>query len=161
MMLLAIAEDRTMQRCTLRLLVTLALAILVPPLVTNVQPAGKVYRIGFLRAGQPPPAWVEAFQQGLREQGYIEGQNVSVEYRVTDGSLDPLPQLAEELVQSKVDVILASSSPPAVAAKKSDHVSAYCLCGSVSKVEMVTPKGLIFRGLFPLISTFETPPFFL
>jgi putative ABC transport system substrate-binding protein len=116
MIMLGIWEDRTMQRCTIGLLVALALAILVWPLAA-APPAGKVYRIGFLRAGQPPTAWVEAFQQGLREQGYIDGQNVVVEYRVTDGSLDPLPQLAEELVQSKVDVILASSSPPAVAAK--------------------------------------------
>src|SRR5215813_1584750 len=80
--------------------------------------AGKVYRIGFLRAGSPPKIWVEAFQQGLRERGYIDGQNVVVEFRFTDGSLDQLPQLAEELVRSKVDVILASSSPAAVAASK-------------------------------------------
>jgi putative ABC transport system substrate-binding protein len=95
----------------------LTLSLLAAPLATDAQPAGKVYRIGFLRAGQPPTAWVEAFQQGLRERGYIDGQNVVVEFRVTDGGLDPLPQLAEELVRSKVDVILASSSPAAVAAK--------------------------------------------
>ena len=80
--------------------------------------ARKVYRIGFLRAGQPPTPWVEAFQQGLRERGYLDGQNVVVEFRLTDGSLDQLPRLAEELVRSKVDVIVASSSPPAVAAQK-------------------------------------------
>jgi len=80
--------------------------------------AGKVYRLGFLRAGPPPRIWIEAFQQGLRERGYVDGQNVVVEFRFTDGSLDQLPQLAEELVRSKVDVILASSSPAAVAAKK-------------------------------------------
>jgi putative ABC transport system substrate-binding protein len=97
------------------LVATLALAILVWPLAA-APPVGKIYRIGFLRAGQPPTAWIEAFQQGLREQGYINGQHV-VEFRVTDGSLDPLPQLAEELVRSKVDVIVASSSPSAVAAK--------------------------------------------
>ena len=80
--------------------------------------AGKVYRIGFLRAGPPPKPWVEALQQGLRERGYIDGQNVVVEFRSTAGSLDHLPRLAEELVRLKVDVILASSSPAAVAAKK-------------------------------------------
>jgi putative tryptophan/tyrosine transport system substrate-binding protein len=80
--------------------------------------AGKVYRIGFLRAGPPPKLWVEALQQGLRERGYVGGQNVVVEFRFTDGSLEQLPQLAEELVRLKVDVILASSSPSAVAAKK-------------------------------------------
>jgi putative ABC transport system substrate-binding protein len=80
--------------------------------------AGKVYRIGFLRAGPPPKAWVEAFQQGLRERGYVEGQNVTVEFRFTDGSLDQLPQLAEELVGLKVDVVVASAGAAAVAAAK-------------------------------------------
>jgi putative tryptophan/tyrosine transport system substrate-binding protein len=78
----------------------------------------KIPRIGFLRAGPPPKTWVEGLQQGLRELGYVDGQNVVVEFRTTDGSLDQLPQLAEELVRSKVDIILASSSPAAVAAKK-------------------------------------------
>jgi putative ABC transport system substrate-binding protein len=77
--------------------------------------AGKVYRIGFLRTGQPPRTWVEAFRQGLRERGYVDGQ-VVLEFRY--GSLDQLPQLAEELVRLKVDVILASGAPPALAAKK-------------------------------------------
>src|SRR6266702_177809 len=54
--------------------------------------AGKVYRIGFLRAGPPPKTWVEALQQGLRERGYIDGQNVVVEFRFTAGGLDQLPQ---------------------------------------------------------------------
>jgi putative ABC transport system substrate-binding protein len=94
----------------------LTLSLLATPLAA-AQPAGQVYRIGFLRAGQPPTAWVEAFQHGLRERGYVEGQHVVVEFRVTDGSLAPLSQLAKELVQSKVDVIVASSSPAAVAAK--------------------------------------------
>ena len=88
------------------------------PAHAQEQKPGKVYRIGFLRAGQPPKPWVEAFQQGLRERGYVDGQNVVVEFRFTDGSVDPLPQLAEELVRLKVDVILASSGPPAVAAKR-------------------------------------------
>jgi putative tryptophan/tyrosine transport system substrate-binding protein len=78
----------------------------------------KVHRIGFLRAGPPPKTWVEAFQQGLREHGYVDGQNVIVEFAVTEGNLDQLPELAEKLVRSDVDVILASSSPAAVAASK-------------------------------------------
>ena len=106
-----------MRRYAVGLVATLVLAVLVAPFAAHAQPAEKVYRIGFLRAGQPPTAWVEALQQGLRERGYIDGQNVVIEYRVTDGSLAPLPQLAEALVQSKVDVIVASSSPSAVAAK--------------------------------------------
>jgi putative tryptophan/tyrosine transport system substrate-binding protein len=80
--------------------------------------AKKVYRIGFLRQGPPAKDWVEAFQQGLRERGYVDGQNVVVEYRFTDGSIDQLARLAEELVRSKVDVIVTSAAPAALAAKK-------------------------------------------
>ena len=94
-----------------------ALGVLAAPLAARAQ-AGKVYRVGFLRAGQPPKTWVEAFQQGLRERGYVDGQNVVVDFRFTDGRVDELPRLAEELVRSKVDVIVASAAPPAVATKK-------------------------------------------
>jgi putative ABC transport system substrate-binding protein len=94
-----------------------ALGVLAAPLAARAQ-AGKVYRVGFLRAGQPPKTWVEAFQQGLRERGYVDGQNVVVDFRFTDGRVDELPRLAEELVRSKVDVIVASAGPPAVATKK-------------------------------------------
>jgi len=92
--------------------------LLASPLSAGAQQTGKVYRIGFLRAGKTPKPWVEAFQQGLRERGYVDGQNVVVEFRFTDGSVDQLPRLAEELVRLKVDVILASAAPPALAAKK-------------------------------------------
>jgi hypothetical protein len=78
----------------------------------------KMYRIGFLRAGQPPKTWVEGFRQGLRERGYVDGQNVVIEFGFTDGSLDQLPRLAEELLRSKVDVVVASAAPAALAVKK-------------------------------------------
>ena len=82
------------------------------------QPAGKVYRVGFLSQEQLPKAQFEALQQGLRERGYVEGRNLVWELRLADGSLDQLPQFAEELVRLKVDVILARSSSGAVAAKR-------------------------------------------
>jgi putative ABC transport system substrate-binding protein len=78
--------------------------------------AGKVHRIGFLREGQPPQSYIDAFQHGLRERGYVDGQNVVVEYRT--GSLGQLPQLAEELVRLKVDIIVASAGSAALAAKR-------------------------------------------
>ena len=90
---------------------------LAPPLAAEAQQAGKVYRIGFLSQGEPTKAWVEALQQGLRERGYVEGRNLVWEFRSTDGSLDQLPRHAEELVGSKVDVILARASSAALAAK--------------------------------------------
>jgi putative ABC transport system substrate-binding protein len=77
--------------------------------------AGKVYKIGFLRAGEPPTFWIDEFREGLRELGYVEGQNVLIEFRI--GALDQLPRLAEDLVRSKVDVIVASASSAGMAAK--------------------------------------------
>ncbi len=86
------------------------------PAQAQAPPPVKVYRIGFLRQGQPPKAWVDGFQQGLREHGYVEGQNVVIEFRF--GTIDQLPQLAEDLVRLRVDVIVAVASSAAVAAKK-------------------------------------------
>ena len=96
---------------------TLGLIVLAAPLAAEAQQTGKVYRIGFLRAGPPPREWVEAFRQGLRARGYIDGRNVVIEYRFTDGSVDELPRLAAELVRFNVDVILASAAPAAFAAR--------------------------------------------
>jgi ABC-type uncharacterized transport system substrate-binding protein len=98
--------------------VVLAASIIGTGSYAQDRAAEKVYRIGFLRAGPPPKMWVEAFQQGLRERGYLDGHKVTIEFAVTEGGLDQLPQLAEKLVGSNVDVIVASSSPAAVAASK-------------------------------------------
>src|SRR5690242_5270939 len=89
-------------------LASIAGGLLAAPLAAEAQETGKVYRIGFLRGGQPPESYLDALQQGLRERGYVYGQNVIVELRATaDGTVDQLPQLAEELLRLKVDVILA------------------------------------------------------
>ena len=69
------------------LVVVLALTLFADPLSTVGQPT-KVYRIGFLHAGQPPRTFVEAFQQGLRARGYIDGRNVVIEYRSAEGSFE-------------------------------------------------------------------------
>jgi putative ABC transport system substrate-binding protein len=99
-------------------LATIAAAFLLSaaPLAVEAQQPGKVYRVGFLRAGEPLKLWVDEFRQGLRELGYVEGQNLIIEFKI--GTLDQLPQLADELVRSKVDVIVASASSAGMAAKK-------------------------------------------
>jgi putative tryptophan/tyrosine transport system substrate-binding protein len=93
--------------------------LLAAPLAAEAQEAGKVARIGML-AGSPSP-FVEAFRQGLRELGYVEGRNISIEYRWTEGREERLPGLAADLVRLKVDVIVASSQA-AVAAKQATTV---------------------------------------
>ena len=98
--------------------------------------AGKIYRIGFLRAGQPPVSYIEGFRQGLQERGYVDGQNVVVEFRATDGSFDQLPRLAEELVRLKVDVILASAAPAALAIKRVTTSVPIVFVGVVDPVEL-------------------------
>ena len=75
--------------------------------------------IGFLVPGSASSysARIEAFRQGLRELGYVEGQNITIEYRYTEGKSDRLPVLASELVQLKVDVIITGTTPAIQAAK--------------------------------------------
>jgi putative ABC transport system substrate-binding protein len=98
---------------------TLAGGLLAAPLVAQAQPAGKVPRIGFLFSGASGPAReVDTFRQGLRDLGYIEGQNIAIEYRFAGGQVERLPELAAELVRLKLDVIVAPYTPPALAAKR-------------------------------------------
>jgi len=101
---------------TLIVLVGLALASVR---FAEAQQTGKVPRIGFLSAGSfsSTRSTVEAFRQGLRELGYIEGKNIVVEYRSGEGKPERLPDLAAELIRLKVDVIVTQSTPAAVAAK--------------------------------------------
>jgi len=92
--------------------------MLALPFAAEAQQAGKVPRIGFLFYGSPGPSpELDAFRQGLRELGYIEGQNITIEYRSADNKLDRLSALADELVRLKVDVIVTPGTPASVAAK--------------------------------------------
>ena len=96
----------------------LVLAILATPLVVEAQPAKTMYRIGVLSPGASPPGPLEAFRDGLRDLGYVDGQTVVIEWRFADGKNERLPTLADELVRLKVDVIFAVNTPAAWAAKK-------------------------------------------
>ncbi len=103
---------------TLFAIVTLPLGILAAPLVAVAQQTGKVYRIGFLRRAAPNPAGFEAFRQGLRDLGYVEGQNSVIEQRYAAGVYERLADLAAELVGLKVDVIVVDGVLTAQAAQK-------------------------------------------
>ena len=99
-------------------LATMSLSLLAP-LAAEGQ-AVKVWRIGYLDQGSANgnKPYVEAFQQGLRDLGWVEGKNIAMEVRFAEGKTDRLPALAAELVRLKVDLIATSSTPAALAAKQ-------------------------------------------
>jgi putative ABC transport system substrate-binding protein len=100
------------------LAVVLGLSLFVAPLAAEAQQAGKVARVGLLALNlAAAPHLPEAFRQGLRDLGYVEGRNVVIEYRDAEGKAERLPALAAELVALKVDVILAAGTPQALAAQ--------------------------------------------
>jgi len=93
------------------LVVTFALGLFAGPFPTEAQQAGKVYRIGILRSGSGPPTtspFYIGLRQGLRELGYVEGQNLVIEYRSAKRKPERYPVIAAELVRLKVDVIVTS-----------------------------------------------------
>jgi putative ABC transport system substrate-binding protein len=99
-------------------IVTFALSILVAPLCTEAQQPGEIPRVGVLSPFiSSADLLLEAFRQGLREIGYMEGQNIAIEYRSAEGRDDRLPALAAELVRLKVDIILTTGFPAVRAAK--------------------------------------------
>ena len=127
---------------TIGLLVTFGIGLLWPPLVATAQQPGKVYRIGFLSALFPPsePDWQQRspFLQGLRELGWIEGQNMVIERRWAERQFERLPALATELVQLKVDLIVAAASLEIAAAKQAT---------TTIPVVMMTPFDAVETGL--------------
>jgi putative ABC transport system substrate-binding protein len=94
--------------------------LLAAPLAAGAQQAEKAARVAVLsQAPGPASSWrvLEAFRQRLRELGYIEGRNLAIEWRFTDGNVERLPEFAAELVRLNVDVIVPINTPAAQAAK--------------------------------------------
>ena len=107
------------------------------PLAARAQQLGRTYRIGYLRVGPPPPAWITALRQGLREHGLIEGQNIEIEFGLAQ-SVAELPNVAAELVRRKVDVLFASGSPTVLSARDA--------AGTIP---------VVFVGIFDFVETRE------
>jgi putative tryptophan/tyrosine transport system substrate-binding protein len=98
---------------------TLAGGLLAAPLAAEAQQAAKIARIGYLAPNlAASPHLHEAFRQGLRDLGYVEGQNIVIEYRSAEGKAERLPALAAELVALKVDVIVVPGTVGVLAAKQ-------------------------------------------
>ncbi len=98
-------------------IVLLAGAAALWPLAAHTQ-AAKLYRVGILSPELPPPGFLDAFRQGLRELGYVEGRDIALEVRNAEGYSQRLGALANILAELKVDVILALNTPSVQAAKK-------------------------------------------
>ena len=100
--------------------ILVAVVLLALGVIADAQQPKKVSRIGYLSSADPASESTrsEAIRLALRELGYIEGQNIAIEYRYAEGKHDRLPELAAELVRLKVDIIVVAGGDPLVRAAK-------------------------------------------
>jgi putative ABC transport system substrate-binding protein len=101
------------------------------------QQSSRIPRIGYVDAGSPATTGhrAQAFAQGLRELGYVDGQNIAIDYRWADGKLERLPGFVAELVQAKVDVIISSATPAIRIAKEQTTTIPIVMAGVTAPVE--------------------------
>src|SRR5712692_3697296 len=117
-------HEETSMRCkTGGSIILLVLTILVMPLLAVPQQRAHVRRIGFLELGSPPSAsestpLPDTFRGGLREHGWVEGQNISIEWRWAEGTLERFATLVAELVHLQVDVLVVPNAETAEVAKQ-------------------------------------------
>src|SRR5262245_2585729 len=97
-----------------------AVVLLAVGVIAEAQQPKKIHRIGYLSEFDPATEFIrcKAIRQALRELGYIEGQNIAIEYRFAEGKVDRFSELAAELVRLKVDVIVAGGGPRIILAAK-------------------------------------------
>ena len=120
----------------------------VPAHFVAAQQPGRTPRIGFLHAGSMSVRLphIEAFRQGLREHGYIEGKNIAIEVRFAEGELDRLPNLVADLLALKVDVIAAGTTRAMLAAKKATATVPIVMVGASDPVSSGLVAGLAQPG---------------
>ena len=125
-----------MQPQTVRFIILLTFSIFTTALTAPAQPAGKVHRIGRLLSGSPlsDNHLLEAFRQSLRALGYAEGQNLVIEARYAEGSLERYRDLAAELVRLQVDVIVAGGGPAIHAAQHATRTIPIVMAGTTDAV---------------------------
>src|SRR4029434_2045678 len=108
-------------------LVILALSLTLAPFAVEVQPAGKIPRVGIL--SQNSPLW-EDFRQGLRDLAYVGGRTIVIEYRWGEGSDERFPRLAADLARLGADVIVAWGTPATLAAKNATNTIPIVMTGN-------------------------------
>jgi putative ABC transport system substrate-binding protein len=113
-----------------RFLCAVSMSLLTAPLVAAAQPDAQTPRIvGFLWGGRPSP-FLREFEDALRERGWVSGRNIAIEHRAAEGRSERLPQLAAELVQARVSVMLTAQSPATQAAKKASGTVPIVMLGN-------------------------------
>jgi putative ABC transport system substrate-binding protein len=105
-----------------RFISSITIGLLAAPLVAGAQQAGRVWRLGVLSAGRRTAQSFIFLRNALRELGYVEGQNLMIEWRFADGDADRLPELAADLVRSNVDIIAAGFMSEVHAARQATTV---------------------------------------
>src|SRR5205809_7232626 len=123
-------KDKLTTASIIATLLVLILVLCLGPFVAGAQQS-TVPRVGFLAGGSPPAFQhlIEAFRQGMRERGYIDGQNFVIEIRAAEGRFDRLPGLAADLVRSKVAVIVVGANGPLQAAKDATNTIPIVIAG--------------------------------
>ena len=116
--------------------------------LAEAQQAAKIWKVGVLASSSPSmnEARDEALRQGLSNRGYIEGQNLIIEYRYAEGKIERLPQLARELIEDKVDVIVVGGTRVAVTAKKATSTIPIVVAGAGDLVETGLIKSFMYPG---------------
>jgi putative tryptophan/tyrosine transport system substrate-binding protein len=116
------------------LAVVLTISLLLLPLAAVAQTTGRMPRIGWLATSAPGP-FDEAFRQGLRERGYIEGQTTAIEWRSVKGEFARLPTAAAELLGLNVDIVVASGTPAALALQKLTTATPIVMVAGIDPVQ--------------------------
>ena len=132
-------------------LVFLALSLTLSPLGTAAaQPPEKVSRVGYLNPGSSSDPLrqrrLEAFRQGLRELGYVEGQNIAIESRWAEGKYDRYPALAADLVRLKVDVIVAHGGAATQAVQQATRTKMVINLKTAKEIGIIVPATLLSRA---------------
>jgi putative ABC transport system substrate-binding protein len=141
-------------------LLTLGLALFAASPVAEPQTPAMSYRVGWLHPGPVPPEWIDGFRRGLREFGYVEGQDLVVESRWGDGKFDALPAMATDLVRLKVDALIAGNTAAVFALRDATQTIPIVMTGTNDPVgiglvaSLARPAGNItgLSGVGPQLS---------